>query len=114
VAAGWLVAAIAGAAASGATGELIAAQTQTGVSVDEAHVYIEGVRRGGTLVTARVPEGEQAHVASTLDKSAINIAERGAAYRKAGWVGFDEKAAPYTPELARHERDLYRHIPLKI
>lgn len=110
VAAGWLVATVAGAAAGGATGGLIGALTQTGVSVDEAHVYIEGVRRGGTLVTARVPEIAQGRVASTLDKSAINIAERGAAYRKSGWAGFDETASPYTPELVRHERDAYRHI----
>ncbi len=61
VAAGWLAAtaagAIAGAVAGGAGGGLIRRSTDSGVSEDEAHVYAEGVRRGGTLVTARVEDG---------------------------------------------------------
>ena len=54
VAAGWLVATAAGAAAGGLTGGIIGALTQAGVSDEDAQVYAEGVRRGGTLVTARV------------------------------------------------------------
>ncbi len=56
VAAGWLVATAAGAAAGGLTGGIIGALTQAGVSEEDAHVYAEGVRRGGTLVTARVDD----------------------------------------------------------
>ena len=54
VAAGWLVATAAGAAAGGLTGGIVGALTQAGVSDEDAQVYAEGVRRGGTLVTARV------------------------------------------------------------
>jgi hypothetical protein len=57
-------------------------------------VFIEGVRRGGTLVTVRVPEIDHPRIAAMLDVSAINIAERGAAYRKSGWTGPDQNALP--------------------
>src|SRR5215212_8715964 len=55
VAAGWLVAALTGAAAGGATGGIIGALSQqAGVSDEEANVYAEGLRRGGALVSAKV------------------------------------------------------------
>jgi hypothetical protein len=54
VAAGWLAATAVGAAAGAATGGLVGALTEAGVSKEEAPLYAEGVRRGGTLVSARV------------------------------------------------------------
>jgi hypothetical protein len=108
VAAGWLVSTAAGAAAGGATGGIIGALTQAGVSEEDAHVYAEGVRRGGTLVTARVPDGDRARVEAILDRSAVSIRDRGAAYRKAGWTGFDAKAPVYTADQVRQERERYR------
>jgi hypothetical protein len=42
VAAGWLVATLTGAAAGGATGGIIGALTQAGVSKEDADVYAEG------------------------------------------------------------------------
>src|ERR1700733_5508278 len=60
VAAGWLAAAavgaVGGAAVGGAGGGLIGAMIGNGVPEQDAHVYAEGVRRGGTLVTVRVEE----------------------------------------------------------
>src|SRR5436305_13043001 len=60
VAAGWLVATAAGAATGavvgGAAGSLVGALTGAGVPERDAHFYAEGVRRGGTLVTARVED----------------------------------------------------------
>ena len=56
VAAGWLVSTAALAVTGGAAGGLIGSLTQHGVDEDEDNAYAEGVRRGGTLVTARVPE----------------------------------------------------------
>ena len=51
VAAGWLAAtaagAVTGAAVGGAAGGIIGGLTDAGVSEDDAHVYAEGVRRGG-------------------------------------------------------------------
>src|SRR4030095_5889382 len=46
VAAGWLVATLTGVAAGGATGGIIGALTQAGVTPEEGDVYAEGLRRG--------------------------------------------------------------------
>jgi hypothetical protein len=104
VAAGWLVATGAGALAGGVAGGIIGALTQAGVSREDAEVYAEGVRRGGTLVTARVPDGERTRCEAIMDRAAVNIRERGKIYRRAGWTGFDENAPPYSAEQARRER----------
>jgi hypothetical protein len=107
VAAGWLVATAVGALAGGATGGVIGALTQAGVSDDDAQVYAEGVRRGGTLVSARVPDPDRSRLEPILNRSAVNIAGRRDAYRQSGWSRFDDKAPPYTPEQIRRERELY-------
>jgi hypothetical protein len=108
VAAGWLAATGAGAAVGAASGGIVGALSQAGVSEEDAHVYAEGVRRGGTLVTVRVPDSDRARVEALFDRSAVNIRDRGAAYRNAGWKGFDPKAPAYTADQVRKERDLYR------
>ncbi len=108
VAAGWLAATAAGLAAGGATGGIIGALSQAGIGEDDAHVYAEGLRRGGTLVTARVPEAERARVEAILERNAVNIRDRGTAYRKSGWKGYDPSAPAYTADQVRRERELYR------
>ncbi len=85
VAAGWLVATAVGAAAGAGNRRHYRCADPTGVSEDEANIYAEGIRRGGTLVTARVPDADRARLEATLDRAAVSIADRGAAYRKAGW-----------------------------
>jgi|SRR5579872_519441 len=107
VAAGWLASTAALAVAGGAAGGLIGALTQSGVSEDEAHVYAEGVRRGGTLVTARVPDSDRSRYEAILDRSAVDIQQRAAFYQKSGWSRFDAKAPAYTPDEIRRERELY-------
>jgi hypothetical protein len=108
VAAGWLVAMLAGATAGGLAGGLIGALTQAGVSPEDANVYAEGVRRGGTMVTARVPDGDRARCEAILDRSSVNIRDREAAYRRSGWSRFDANASPYTTDQAQRERETYR------
>src|ERR1700761_2817739 len=49
---------VGGAAAGAATGGIVGALTEAGVSKDEAPLYAEGVRRGGTLVSARVADAD--------------------------------------------------------
>ena len=107
VAAGWLVATAAGALTGAAAGGLIGALTQAGVSEEDAHVYAEGVRRGGTLVTARVPEDDRARLQAILDRSGVDIGRRREAYRQSGWNRFDENSQPYTADQVRRERQLY-------
>jgi hypothetical protein len=108
VAAGWLVATLAGAAAGGLAGSLVGALTQAGVSEQDANVYAEGVRRGGTLVTARVPDADRARCETILNRASINIRDREAAYRKSGWSSFDSSASPYTADETMRERNSYR------
>jgi hypothetical protein len=42
-----------------------------------------------------------------MDRSAVNVGERGAAYRQAGWKSFNPTGTPYTADQIRRERDLY-------
>lgn len=111
VAAGWLASTAALAVAGGATGGLIGALTQSGVSEEDANVYAEGVRRGGTLVTARVPDAERARCEAILDRASVNLRDRAAFYQKSGWSRFDPAAPAYTEEQIRNERELYRRNP---
>jgi len=109
VAAGWLVATAVGAAAGATAGGLIGGLTGAGVSEGDAHVYAEGVRRGGSLVTVRVPDADKSRLESVLDhQGSIDVRARGQAYRSAGWKTFDEKLPPYTPDQVNQDRGLYR------
>jgi hypothetical protein len=107
VAAGWLAATAVGAAAGAATGGIVGALTEAGVSEADAHTYAEGVRRGGTLVSARVADAERARLDAVLNESAVNMQDRTAAWQKAGWKSFDPASKPYGAEEVRKERALY-------
>jgi hypothetical protein len=107
VAAGWLAATAVGAAAGAATGGIVGALTEAGVSAEEAHSYAEGVRRGGTLVSARVADADKSRLDSLLNESAINLRDRTASWQKAGWKSFDPASQPYGVEEVRKERQLY-------
>ncbi|MGY4470741.1 hypothetical protein ACVWWK_006450 [Bradyrhizobium sp. LB9.1b] len=107
VAAGWLASTALGAVAGGATGGVVGALTQAGVSDEEAPLYAEGVRRGGTLVSARVPDAERARYDAILNQSAVNLRDRSAAWQKAGWKSYDPSAQPYGADEVRRERQLY-------
>jgi hypothetical protein len=113
VAAGWLAATAAGAAAGavvgGAAGGLVGAMVESGVSEAEANVYAEGVRRGGSVVTARVDDATLAEAQAVLDRSRpVDVGQRRTAYVEQGWQRFDEAANPYTPEQIAIERERYR------
>ena len=107
VAAGWLVATLAGAAAGGATGGALGALTQAGISNEEADVYAEGLRRGGAVVSARVADNDAARLQAVMDRSAVRVADRAAAYRKSGWKALDPNATPYDADQVKRERSLY-------
>lgn len=107
VAAGWLAATAAGAAAGAATGGVIGALTEAGLSSDDAQAYAEGVRRGGTLVSARVPDSDKGRLEAILNRSAVDVESRRASWQKSGWKSFDPAAKPYSAEDIRKERALY-------
>ena len=108
VAAGWLAAMAAGAATGGVAGGIVGALTQAGVSDDDAQLYAEGVRRGGTLVTARVADAAAAKLEAILDRSALRAGDVRSAYAKSGWKRFDPTSKPYTADEVRRERSLYQ------
>jgi hypothetical protein len=108
VAAGWLASTGLGALAGGTTGGIIGALSQAGVKDEDAQLYAEGLRRGGSLVSARIPDRDRSRYEAVLNRSAVNLTERGAAYRKAGWSRFDPEAPPLSADQIRKERELYR------
>jgi hypothetical protein len=108
VAAGWLAATLTGAVAGSATGGIIGALSQAGVGKEDADLYAEGLRRGGAVVSARVADTDASRLQGVMDRSAVKVADRSAAYRQAGWKSFDPSATPYSPEQVRRERELYR------
>lgn len=115
VAAGWLastaVGAGIGAAGGAATGTIVGALKEAGHSDDEAHVYSEGVRRGGTLLSARVDDHLVADAEAVLDRNrSVDATTRGEAYRQDGWSSFDDAAPAYTRDQVSAERDRYRPV----
>src|SRR4051794_37310528 len=97
VAAGWLIATVVGAGVGAASGGLLGSLVGAGVDEADAHVYAEGVRRGGTLVTARVNEAQRANVEAILARfSGVDAAPRGKESRAGGGERFDESAPAYT------------------
>jgi hypothetical protein len=95
VGAGWLATTLIGAAAGGIAGGLVGSLTDAGIDERDAHVYAEGVRRGGTMVVARVDETEVDAAAAILSKHGpVDIASRRAEYEAEGWTafGFDDDA----------------------
>ena len=108
VAAGWLAALVSGAAAGGATGGIIGALVESGTSKENAELYAEALRRGGAVVTAKVPDGDQGKYAAIMDKSAFDIAARETAYRSSGWKGYDPAAPAFDGDQVRKEREAYR------
>lgn len=109
IAGGWLLAtavgALAGAAVGGAAGGLLGALANAGVPEAEAHVYAEGVKRGGTLVSVRVPDERTGSIEAILQNAqGVDIDARRSAYLAEGWNGFDEDAPAYSEEQIRDYR----------
>ena len=109
VAAGWLAAtavgAVGGAVVGGAAGGIVGALTDSGVSEKDAHVYAEGVRRGGTMVTAKVDDDLAGEAERILGQTnSVNLEDRRGTYEAGGWTGFDPKADPYTDIEVERDR----------
>jgi hypothetical protein len=107
VGAGWLAALLGSMAIGGVAGGLLGALINAGISEEDAQVLVEGVRRGGTLVAARVPQSELPRVEAMMNQSAVNLAERSELHRKSGWQSFDPNATPYAADQVRSERALH-------
>ena len=104
VAAGWLVALAVGAAGGAVAGGLLGGLVGAGIPREHAELFLEGVRRGGTLVTVRVPEERVAEIDAILDRNAVDPASRRAEYAALGWSAFD----PAGPLLTKADIDRER------
>jgi hypothetical protein len=116
IAGGWLIAtavgAVAGAAVGGVAGGLLGALANAGVPEEEAHVYAEGVRRGGTLVSVRADDVRADTASAILQNAAgVDIDRRRTDYLAEGWGGFDENDPAYSPEQIRDYRSSYLPVP---
>ena len=92
VAAGPLIAGLTGGTvgvvAGAATGGVVTALMNSDISEDEANVYAESLRRGGTLVLVRTPESSIAAVHNVMrSHQAVDIAQR-----KTEWLSADSAA----------------------
>ena len=98
VAAGWLVAALTGAGAGAAAGGLLGSLTHAGVAENDAHVYAEGVKRGGTLVTVRADANRIARAKDIMNAHGpVDHAARASEYRAGGWTGYAPNGTPGNP-----------------
>jgi hypothetical protein len=119
VAAGWLASTAVGAAIGGvggaATGGIVGALKNAGHTDEEAGVYAEGVRRGGTLVSARVEDDLVGETEAVLDGNrGVSADARGSDYRQTGWTSFDDNAQPYSADEIDSHRSAYRREPTSI
>ena len=101
IGAGWLATALIGAAAGGVVGGLLGSLTDAGVDESDAHVYAEGIRRGGTLVSVRVDELKEDAAASILRQAgSVDVKDRRSEYEAGGWTGYDEGADLWNAEVS--------------
>lgn len=86
---GWLVPVLLGAAAGGVAGGIVSSLMGVGISEDDANLYAESVRRGSTLVAAKVHEDEANKALEILRRcGAIDTNTRRSEYASGGWDSF--------------------------
>jgi hypothetical protein len=105
VAAGWLAATAAGLVAGGAAGGLVGALVESGTSKENAALYAEALRRGGAIVSAKVPNDEEAKYAAILDDKAVDVDARAREWRKDGWTGAETEPSELVETIT-----IQRHI----
>ncbi len=106
IAAGPIASALAGAGIGAVAGGLIGALTNLGVPEEEAHVYAEGVRRGGTLVAVKSSDEDADKAADIMSRhNPVDIDRRSTMYRENDWKGFSHEAEPYRHEDIHAERE---------
>ena len=98
VAAGWIVTTVSGLVAGGVAGAvvggLVGALVEAGVPEEDAHVYAEGMRRGGSLVIVQADHHQAARVEEILTRErGVEASTRREEYRREGWTRFGPEAA---------------------
>ena len=116
LAAGPLASALIGAGVGAVTGGLLGALVDAGIPEEQANLYTEGVRRGGTLVKVTAPEDRVDEANRIMDRfNPIDIDQRATTWRSENWNRFDPDATPYTQtdferERSRFATDIEREV----
>jgi hypothetical protein len=86
LAAGPIVAILAGAGVGAAAGGLVGGLIGLGIPEHEAEIYAEGVNRGGTLLSVDAADADADRIAAVLSQhNAVDIDKRAAEWESAGW-----------------------------
>ncbi|HEU4327398.1 MAG TPA: hypothetical protein VFS21_29945 [Roseiflexaceae bacterium] len=95
-----------GAAIGGAAGGLVGALAGRGLGEEEAHVYAEGVRRGGILITVDADGPDRVEQAQRIlhEAGAIDHGTRRSQWQEQGWNRFDDQGEPWSSETVRAEQ----------
>ena len=100
---------------SDARDKVLNALTSVGVPQDDAHLYAEGVRRGGALVVGTVDDNQADQAVSILDRNnTIDIDKLGSRYRETGYTDYSATAPAYTEPDLTTERDLNKQITIPV
>jgi len=93
-----------GAGLGAATGGVIGALVDAGVPDDDAHIYAESIRRGGTLIAVGTNSDDEInHVVQIMRRhNVVDVDRRGGEYRESGWSGFDVNAQPFDQTQRNH------------
>ncbi len=98
LAAGWMAGI--GAAAGAAAGGIVASLVDFGIPEEEANIYAENIRRGGTLVAVEVDENRVSEAQTIMNRyNPIDLEESGSTFRTAGWTAFDEHTLTPDPTI---------------
>lgn len=98
-----------GAAAGAATGGVVAALVDFGIPEEEAHVYAEGLRRGGTMISLMVDDEYTNRAEEIMNRyNPIDLDHRATSWRESGWTGFSSEDAPLTSDKIESERSVYK------
>lgn len=105
VSAGWLLSTLAGSATGvilgGAAGSLVGVLTEQGIDDHDAQIYAESLRRGGSLVIARIEEKFVTAAETIMIKHRVDIAARRDELTAEGWTRFDDHVLPYASTTGR-------------
>ncbi|MEA4907107.1 MAG: hypothetical protein VB089_05785 [Anaerolineaceae bacterium] len=90
-----LLGAGAGAVVGGVTGSLVGALVDLGIPEETAGYYLEGVRRGGTLLTVHTSDDMSDLAVDILNRHfPVDINRRAKDWRKTGWTKFEDSYQP--------------------
>jgi uncharacterized protein (TIGR02271 family) len=93
---------------SGHMRDLVQRLENRGIPGEDASLYAEAVRRGGSLVLVEASEAQADRGLEIMERfQAIDIHERRTHWRQEGWNRFDPEAAPYTETETHQERERY-------